>query len=228
MKKQVFSLGTVVAALILSGCNSGITYGTGKSHEEQTVEGLTNMFALDSDKTKKIDYSARPELVMPSDKQSLPAPVDGSADAQPDWPVSPEQRIASVREDAPEPDEYGNLPAEYLADTNKPGIRNSSDVVRRANRPPSAKVGDQFIDEIRNDANGEGTGVEARRRREQLQYSTGVQRKYLTEPPELYRTPSANAEAGETGITQEQVDENVKKERLEKRAIDKGYIIPGS
>lgn len=232
MRKFVSGFSLIASVAILSACNTaGTTYGTGTSHEEQTFKGLSNMFSLSADDDRDIEYKPRPDLVMPADKSSLPSPNSQSANVDQNWPVSPEQRIAAVRGGAPEPDRGGNLPTEYLTDTNKPGIANSttrkSTTVRRGN-DRAIGSGAELIDEIRADANGNGPGAEAQRRRDELSYATGVKRKFLTEPPTLYRTPSDNAEAGDVGITREQLSERQAAEKKQRDAIDRGTILPGS
>ena len=68
-------------------------------------------------------------------------------------------------------------------------------------------------------ANTRSQSEEAIRRREQLSYSTGVQRKYLTEPPKIYRTPSANAVAGEAGVTIDDIAGNKKEKEKNQHLI---------
>lgn len=89
-----------LAAFALSGCTGGTTYGTGVSHEEKTVKGLYNLLSLKPEEKKNIDYSSRPNLVMPSDQAQLPVPGEAQQTDQ-NWPVSPEQRIAIARGEAP-------------------------------------------------------------------------------------------------------------------------------
>ena len=231
MKRTVFSMGLVASALVLGGCTGGTTYGTGTSHEEATVKGLSKIFSLKNEQ-QQITYETRPDLVMPANKNILPAPAESQAlQADPNWPVTPEERIAGVRAAAPQPDEYGNLPVEYLNDTNKAGINKTTQLdanLRKETRRGNVNSGgDEFIQAIKDDANGVGAGKVARERREQLTYSTGVKRKFLTEPPVEYRIPSANAEAGDLGISQEEISERQKREEKIKRDIDKGIISPG-
>ncbi|MEM7214997.1 MAG: hypothetical protein AAF423_05580 [Pseudomonadota bacterium] len=214
---------------LLAGCStSGTTYGTGTSHEEDTLKGVVNMLAITPDEQDNIDYSARPDLVMPANPQALPAPSGTTAVADQNWPVSPEQRIAAVRAAAPDGDWRGSedIPLEYQL-SEKDGINNSARVYRQS-RAHARSGADQLIDEIRDDANGTGVAAEVRKRREQLTYSTGVQRKFLTEPPSEYRVPSASAEAGDTGITKEQITEAQKAAKEDKRNIDAGVLTPGS
>lgn len=227
MKKQATFL-VCAGSLFLVGCsNSGTTYGTGTSHEEATLKSMYNLLSIKPQEKANIDYSARPELVMPANKQALPSPdsaieqSDGQA-----WPVSPEQKIAAVREGVPEPDEYGNLPTEYLT-SKKEGIRNSAGLYRSSRANAKAGGGEQFLDEIRKEAVEGAVSDEVARRREQLSYSTGVQRKYLTEPPSEYRQPVATADAGDLGITKEEITAEEKAAAVDKRNTDHGTITPG-
>ena len=225
MKTLKLSMCLCAAAIVFSGCTAGTTYGTGTTHEEATFKGLSNIFAMKNEEQAKIKYQQRPELVMPPSKDALPQPVDQST-ADEDWPVSPEQRIAEIQANAPTPDwRTGDLPTEYLTDTDKPGISNSSRL-QRASRT-RAKGSGNFIEAIRRDASGQGEGRVARERREQLAYSSGVKRKFLTEPPVEYRTPSANAEAGDLGISNEELTERQKKAKKDAYNIEKGVLTPG-
>ena len=227
MKRTVLSMGLVASALVLSGCTGGTTYGTGTSHEEATMKGLGNIFSLKNEQ-QAIEYRNRPELVLPANKNILPAPVQSQELAtDQNWPETPEQRIAKVRADAPTPNWKGSedLPVEYLADTNKAGISNSSRVQRTA-RKNTRSGADEIIEAFRDDANGVGEGKLAKERREQLAYSTGVKRKFLTEPPVEYRVPSANAEAGDLGIDEAELTERQKQAEKDQRDLDRGVLTP--
>ena len=138
MNKTVFSMGLVAVAFALAGCNAGTTYGTGTTHEKATMKDLSNIFSLKSQKNT-IEYNQRPELVMPANKNILPAPVDKEATLSNDqWPETPEERIARVRGAAPEVDDRtGELPVEYL-NSEKEGISVSS---RGDNRGQSTYLG---------------------------------------------------------------------------------------
>ncbi len=223
MKQKLVLLGTVCGFAILGGCTSGTTYGTGVSHEEQTIKSMYNMLSIKPPEQPNIEYDARPDLVMPANKQVLPTPgaTDiASTDGQ-QWPVEPEQRIAAVRAAAPTPDERsGELPVEYLT-SEKEGIQNSSGLFQQSRA--NTRDGGQFIEEIRQEANNGGAiSEEVRRRRGQLSYSTGVQRKFLTEPPAEYRRPSVTAEAGDTGFDNAEIAERIAEEKRLERQNDQG------
>ncbi|MDJ0613435.1 MAG: hypothetical protein QNJ29_07130 [Rhizobiaceae bacterium] len=223
MKNRILPIALSLGALTLAGCSSsGTTYGTGVSHERQTLDGLYNMFSISPNKGEKIDYSARPDLVMPANKGALPAP--GSEVEQvagdPAWPETPEQRIAAVREAAPEADERsGNLPTEYLT-SEKQGIENSARLYRTA-RSTRASEELPIVD-----PNANSQSAEAKRRREQLAYSTGVKRKFLTEPPAEYRKPADTAEAGDIGITSEEIKKLEEKRIQDEINRERGILNP--
>lgn len=227
MKKVVILLG--FSAIALAGCTGGTTYGTGSSHEVATVKSLGKIFSLKNE-SSKIDYKTRPELVLPANRNALPQPVDNRALAtDQDWPESPELRSAKLSGSVPTADKRSrggaDLPIEFLTDTNKAGIGNSARIQRSA-RKNTNSGGDEFIQAIKDDANGTGSGKLARERRDQLAFSTGVQRKFLTEPPVEYRTPSVNAEAGDLGISEEVL--TARQKRLEKDRVDStnGVLTP--
>ena len=216
MKRTVFSMGLIASVLALAGCTGGTTYGTGTTHEEATMKGLSNIFSLKSEKTS-IDYNKRPELVMPANKNILPAPVsEQAAVSNEQWPETPEERIAKVRANAPEVDwRTGELPVEYLG-SKKEGIAISR-AGKEARKPSWAKE-EQWLDDTRNDANGISESKKAQKLKEQIAFSTGVKRKYLTEPPVEYREPAATAEVGDLGISDEEIEARLKAEQAEDRA----------
>ncbi len=232
MRKLMVPL-LLVSAASMSACTyKGTTYGSGTTHEEQTLKGLYNMLSLRPEQSDPIEYSARPDLVMPSSKTTLPQPEqDAASTAENDWPVAPEEKLAEIRDSAPEPDwRTGDLPTEYLVGE-KPGIKSSASSSRALTRRESAKSfgsGNELLTAIKEDSKGQTDSDRIKERKDQLAYSTGVQRKFLTEPPAEYRTPSANAEAGDLGISKQEIDERERRQRKEKWNTDRGVLEPGS
>jgi hypothetical protein len=221
---MIRNIAFAASALAIAGCSgTGTTYGTGTSHEEQTMKSMYNMLSIKPPEQPNIDYSARPDLVMPANKQVLPTPEDQSANAgDQNWPVSPEQRIAAVRNSAPQPHtRSGNLPTEYLT-SEKEGIRNSAGLYAVSRQ--KEKDGGQFLREIQQESiTGSSAGEEARRRRGQLTYSSGPQRKFLTEPPKEYRAPAETAEAGTVGLTSEELAKLEAKQKATEKAERDGF-----
>ncbi|MFK5980344.1 MAG: hypothetical protein QM488_15790 [Rhizobiaceae bacterium] len=207
MKYPVLVSGLIVATFGLSGCVGGTTYGTGVSQGQETLEGVFNMFSLGGKKAKKIDYSARADLVVPSDKDALREPVSiESSSSNPDWPESPEQKIARVRGGVAEADERsGEIPLEEMR-RKKQGIR-----VSRGNRKGVSRAagldGDDTMEVMFS-----SQSKKIKKRRAELAYSTGPKRKFLTEPPENYRAPADTAVAGDLGLDEKVIVEQEKKD----------------
>ncbi len=220
MKRFISTSVLIAATAILAGCVGGTTYGTGTSHEVQTLKSVSKIFSIKPEEQAKIDYSARPDLVMPAETASLPQPLEiEQSTSNADWPETPAQRIARIRGEAVQADvRSGNLPLEEQL-RKKDGIRVGT---------PRDKInpdndGNAFIDVVKN---GDGDeSKEVKRRRAQLAYSTGAKRKYLTEPPSEYRTPAATAVAGDLGYSQDELDAIEEKAAAEKKARDSGHWI---
>lgn len=208
MKYPVLVSGLIAATIGLSGCVGGTTYGTGVSQGQETFEGVLNIFSLGGKKQKKIDYSARADLVVPSDKNALREPVTvESTTSNPEWPESPEQKIARVRGSVTEADERsGEIPLEEML-RKKEGIK-----VVRSKRKNVTRAGgldgDDTMEVMFSDQS-----KKVKKRRAELAYSTGPKRKFLTEPPETYRAPANTAAAGDLGIDEGIVAEEKKKEQ---------------
>lgn len=213
-------------ALALTGCVGGTTYGTGVSHERQTFEDMYNILRINRPQ-RQIAYEARPGLIVPENKEVLPEPAETAAVSDPDWPESPEQRIARIRSQAPDPDERsGNLPTEYLT-SEKEGIRvdRNSRLGRRF--VPGQTDRDGYTLDTREHI--EATRNDALRRRAELNRQTGTstqggpKRRYLTEPPVEYREPFATAASGEAAYSPEELE--ARREAEKKAAREKSERI---
>ncbi|QKV20651.1 hypothetical protein HTY61_12485 [Oricola thermophila] len=110
--------GTIAAlgasAFVLAGC-LGPTYGTDKPAMEQLFDDLSGSLALGKKERVAIDYKPRPDLVKPADTSTLPEPQQNIAEASPEWPESPEERLARIKAEV---DEGRYLP--NLAETDDP------------------------------------------------------------------------------------------------------------
>ena len=221
--------------LILTGCSSsGTTYGTGTSHEEATLKSVYNIFSIKPEQRENIDYSARPDLVMPADKGALPQPnssieqSDGQA-----WPETPEERIAAIRAAVPDntgKNRIGNdayedvLPVEFTSKRNKAGIRNSANLYGPDVGGSRASEEPNFIGKFAKEKSGSSANTEIAKRRAELAYSTGSKRKYLTEPPAEYREPAATADAGDLGLDSEFIEERRKAARQAEIDAERGVV----
>lgn len=226
MRKLVSVSLLVVSAALVAGCQSGTTYGTGVTHEEQTFDGLVNILAFKPKETERIDYRPRPELVMPAETAALPQPLEENAStSNADWPETPEERIARIRGEAVKPDaRTGEVPVEELLrkkeGINKPRFNNA----HYARRTPVSDNGDTFLQDLIDRQDGKAR-KEVLKRRAQLAYSKGATRKYLTEPPTEYRTPAATAVAGDLGYSEEELKEIARKEEARKKAERAGTFV---
>ncbi len=89
------------AALAVSGCQSGMTYGTGKSPAMQTVEDVTGLATFSGPQKEPIEYKPRAEIVQPPSGAPLPPPSDGTmALAATNWPVDPDASRQAIRDEA--------------------------------------------------------------------------------------------------------------------------------
>lgn len=226
----------IISGLVLSACsNSGTTYGTGTSHELATVKGLSNIFSLKAGDDEKIDYSARPDLVMPANKNVLPSPEDQASSDVENWPVSPEERQALVQGSAPKDDDRarsaGDIDTAFaLSEKNALGIQKTRATRRFDPALDSARStgATQALREIQT-GKDKATRTTALERKGELTYTSGsAPRRFLTEPPSEYRTPAATAEAGDLGISETELTEREKRDAKEAEDAHRGIFTPGS
>lgn len=209
----------VVSGLALSGCMSSPTYGTNKTASEQLVGDVTGILSLGPKERTRIDYRPRPELVKPSSDAAanLPPPQQSVANAEnPNWPESPEQK----RE---------RLVAKATENRDKPGFR--PDIVNDiadgpASLTPSGPA--KAVDAGAKSPVGASQEREAfKKKLAESRQGSATSRKYLSEPPLVYREPSGTAPADELG------EDELKKERRLKAAARKDGdwswrdLIPG-
>ena len=184
-----------LAAIGLSGCVTGNTYGTGTTQEMQLVRDVSSLVTLKRAKPPKIDYAERPGLVRPANGASLPAPVEKKAAASSGsvsaFPVSPEERRARRRAVLKK---GGRLP-------------------KRSNSVGPTVVGEELSEEDEKFMNWRGAPTAAYRRwldkRSRARKTTAkvtrrgdAPRRYLTQPPVEYRKAYESAPQGELGQTE--------------------------
>ncbi|MEX3007136.1 hypothetical protein [Hoeflea sp. TYP-13] len=93
--------GAVAVSVILAGCVSSPTYGTGKTANAQLIDDLANVISIvPPAKKSEQAYAPRPSIVKPPDGSQLPAPQNSVASSDnPQWLESPEEtRERLVRE----------------------------------------------------------------------------------------------------------------------------------
>jgi hypothetical protein len=197
----------LASLFLVSGCIGGTTYGTGVSQEKQTLTDVYNMFTLKSDK-KNIDYGSRPDLVIPDDKSALPEPLDSEAStSNPEWPESPDQRIARIRAEVEAPDaRTGNYSVQERL-RKKEGIAIETDNPTRKFVPGVTDRDGYLLPHINADKKRR---AEVLKRKAELELPQGATRRYLTDPPEEYRQPADTAPQGEEAYSEEELEERKK------------------
>ncbi|MFC3752649.1 hypothetical protein [Aquamicrobium ahrensii] len=194
---------------MLAGCVSSPTYGTDRTATEQLATDLSSALTFAPPKRERIDYKPRPELVKPApgQKGNLPAPQDSVVQtASGQWPESPEQRRARIRESATanqdnrfyEPEITNDLPA----------------------RTASVPVASDKFDPTENARVAKGQSSEVQKRLAQSRQGNPTTRRYLSEPPLDYRVAANTAPQDELGE-----DEYVKERRLKRAASKKGGMF---
>lgn len=197
----------LASSLALGGCIAGPTYGTGKGSNEQLLEDVTGILQLGpKDNREAIEYKPRPELVRPAKGAAeLPAPQDTVASADPSWPESPEARRKRIRAEAT----LNRDNAGYVPEVAPPRIEDKQTAATRIGRG------------MPGDNGGVGSGMlNASQQREDFnrrlaasQQGSPNARRYLSEPPLVYRQPSVAAPTGDVGE-----DEAKKEARLKREA----------
>ena len=194
------SLIVSAAALALTGCVGGTTYGTGVSQEEQLVEDVTSLLALGGGREKKerIRYDARPGLLPPPADATLPPPAQAARSGQDGYfPVDPETQRARRRRGGDDPttkvdESTAQADPEVLASIQ----RDDTAEYDRHNRITDRNYGNHFVE----GKLSQDDRKEILKRRAETKAITGAgARRYLTEPKATYRTPADTAAAGEVG-----------------------------
>lgn len=204
----------VAAAALLSGCMSSPTYGTDKTANAQLMSDMGGILSFRDKKKAAIEYAPRPELVKPAKGQeTLPPPQDSVATASnPNWPESPEARLARLR-------------AEADANLDNPNY-NSPIVPDMVSANPKRKTltGNGRAEEsgVMDVSQAAAQKAEYQKRVAETRQGSSQTRKFLSEPPIDYRQAAADAPTGELGE-----DEYKKERRLKREARKKsgGFSI---
>jgi hypothetical protein len=175
-----------LSSLVLGGCMSSPTYGTGKTANSQLLDDVSNIVSIAPKKGEKIEYAPRPELVKPVAGAPLPAPQESAkSQAAGTWPESPEQRRARLRAEATAGQDDPNF---------VPKIKNDGFGVQTEELSPAEQ---QAAFRAARKANTAGSAVS---------------RTYLSEPPLVYRAPAETAAVGDLGEPEKKKERRLKKE----------------
>ncbi len=180
------------AAALLGACGSMTTYGTGKSAAAQTFEDLGGVVSLGGTRKDKepIDYSPRAPIVEPpAIAGALPPPGSETVVATAgDWPKDPDEEAKKLQKTVEELAASGKTPkftlpegAEPIAVANAPKRIGPDDRTSVEKLRDEAKVDNKKQKEMFADAKMAKTGSFDKEGR--------PIRRYLTEPPVVYRAP---------------------------------------
>jgi len=205
--------GILFAGALLSGCMGSPTYGTDKTANEQLMGDVSNILALGPPKRDRIEYAPRPELVRPvkGAQAALPPPQQSVTSAENSaWPESPEAKRARLRADA---DENADNP--FWRPQIEPDMAR---VTAKAEPQPLGKSShftDSGIQPVGFSTSKQNEAF--RKKLAQERQGNPTNRKYLAEPPLVYRAASTTAPVGDLGE-----DEFKKERRLKAEARKKG------
>jgi len=199
----------VVSGLLVSGCMSSPTYGTGTTQTKQLTTDVTTMFSL-KPKAQAREYAPRPDLVKPTTPTTeLPPPQENIvASAGDQWPESPEQRRARIRADATENRDKQGWEPEVVNDLSVEQQTKST-----AALGASARAADSGVAAAGEAEDLNKKGAEFRQKLATSQQGSPTVRRTLTEPPLEYRQPAPTAATDELGE-----DEYKKQRRLKAEA----------
>jgi hypothetical protein len=217
--RLVLGAALLFAAGLGSGCMSSPTYGTDKTANRQLVSDLGGMFSFSDKKRAPIDYAPRPELVKPAAGETtaaLPAPQDSVVSStNPDWPESPEQRLARVREEAD-------------ANIDNPNYVSPIDPDMTRAKYGKPHKGSYRADDagLRDVSTVASERAEFDKRMKERQQGSSTSRKFLSDPPLTYREASADAPIGELGEDEYRKERRLKREARKKKATFLDDINP--
>jgi hypothetical protein len=203
----------LASSVLLAGCMSDPTYGTGKSQGIQLAEDLTGMLSLAPKQRETLAYEPRPELVRPAPDAEpvLPAPQQKLATTEnPDWVESPEQKRARLKKEITanrdDPDYESPIEgAVASADTGRSQV--SADI----GSPRAHDAGRRYGDNASNDR----TRAAFKEKLAEQKQGSPTTRRYLSDPPLDYRAPAQTAAVDDVG------EDELKKERRRKAEAKK-------
>lgn len=185
------------AALTLAGCLSSTTYGTGEMPMASLMREMTGGLGPRRDQGP-IDYHPRPPLVQPP-QVALQPPVEAAEQQRADWPTDP--RAVRTRRTVADADGDGNVREEFTsADARrmKAAAASQGRSGSSARQPHLRRANDPF-EGNRNYDLGASDVQAIRQAAAQRQEEDAVGRRYLTDPPLVYRQPADTAPMPDAG-----------------------------
>jgi len=204
----ILMIGLGSVSSVLSGCNLGPTYGTGKTAGQQLMDDVSSVASLRPAKSStQVETRPRPELVPPAAdmRTALPPPQTSVASSGTSaWPESPEERRQRLRDEATANQDNPN----YVSPI-KPEVAGYS---RERNRTDLTRSGNERVPVVTR-LEGKKQRAAYKKQRQEIGGGNATQRKYLSEPPLVYRQPAETAPVNDTGISE------AEKERKRKAAL---------
>jgi hypothetical protein len=195
----------LVSGLMVGGCMSSPTYGTGRTANAQLTSDLSSMFSMRTQRGAAPDHRPRPELVKPATTAELPPPQDSVTSANPAWPESPERKRARILAEISDDQASNNAEPLVVNDMAVAGVDR-----KRSYESPDAKQDREAAPM----SNRESQALRAQYNKRLAESNVSpTSRKYLSEPPLEYRVPAETAPVGDVGE-----DEAKKARRLKKQA----------
>jgi len=208
----------VAAAALLSGCMSSPTYGTDKTANAQLMADMGGILSFRDKKKAAIEYAPRPELVKPAKgDETLPPPQESVATAgNPNWPESPEQKLARLRSEADANSDNPNYESPIVPD------------MANAAGPAKSLRGNGRADEsgVQDVSKMAAQQAEFQARLKETQQGDSKKRKYLSEPPVEYRAAAADAPVGEIGEDEYRKERRLKREARKKSGFSLSDLNP--
>ncbi len=170
--------------------------------EQGLIRGLLSAMGVIDENKPQIDYRERAPLVVPGNRQALPAPQDPAAIAarNPSWPRDPDQeraRLKARNEAEGKKLEMGVLSRSQLASSSAAGAGR----VTEPQIDRQKMLGNYNINQVESTTfNGKVSKLFGRDDDQKPVAFTGEpERRSLVEPPKGFRTPSPNAPYGPVG-----------------------------
>ncbi|TDI58434.1 MAG: hypothetical protein E2O93_02800, partial [Alphaproteobacteria bacterium] len=181
--------GLIVAALLaalpaLGGCISSTTYGTGQAPELAVFSEMTGGLAGGNKNKEPINYQPRAPLVMPPDGQ-LRQPMETASVEGGPWPAGPNEEDIGDRGTGPDDENArDDITPEYVRRLRPiaglvPAARDDRDDFDNDRDNPKLDTIKKF-----------GQGKQFSADLAEAKGLTRTERRYLTDPPEGYRTPA--------------------------------------
>ena len=176
----------LILPIVLGGCGTA-TYGTGQAPEMALFREVTGGLLDKKEKKEPIEYQPRAPLVLPPSAGQLPPPMESGSTASPDWPVDRNQLVAEADARANDDDPRNDISqAEYRR------LKPLQGVFPRQPNVTVAEDGGKN-EYYRNIVHGKAQRQAFQQAVAESKGYGRTERRYLTDPPTVYRQPDPTA-----------------------------------